>query len=863
MKLLGHLKLWQKLALLIAALLIPTLLAGAFYWRTVNEAIVVTRDELNGARYLQPLGALFTEILDHGANSHAVLNGDTSHREAVTASEARIASLIATIDPVDAQLDGQFDTSSKWQIVKAQWSALASRGATLAPQESLTQHADLVALVSALNMRVWMVSQLSLDPLPTGYYVIASATDTLPGAMNDMATVRARAMGAAISGALGEGDREAISLSHVRVRAAFDVMRVELDSIAAASPAVRTVVIPALQKAADDYSHFFDVIRARILDAPKIEITAADVHAMGSATSHTMTELSDALYAAILGELEQRLAAQTSGRLINTIIIVLVLSLALLLGRLITTAVVRPIAHAVSVFGSIATGRYDNAIDQAGTDETGQVLSALGEMQNRLRILKEEETNAAATLTGRIRAALHNARSAILVTDADLRIVYVNRAFDALIRESESELRKHLPRFSCATLLGSSLEVLYVNEAGCRAAFAQLRSTSTEEVTLGSRVFRIFGSPVTSESGERIGTVLEWIDRTQEVGVEGEMQQMLAAVLAGDLERRISVENKVGFFETLSRGVNQLADKLAAIVRSVKAATGEVHQGAQEISAGNANLSQRVEEQSSSLEQTASSMEQMTSTVRANADNAAQANQLAIAAREQAEKGGHVVAQAVHAMSGINSASQKMADIVGVIDELAFQTNLLALNAAVEAARAGEQGRGFAVVASEVRNLAGRSATAAKEIKQLIQHSVSQVEGGSRLVSESGETLGRIVSSVKKVSDIVAEIAAASREQASGIEQVNRAVTQMDEITQQNAALVEQANAASQAVAHQARQLDEMMTRYRLGHDDAAPAGAAPSRAQQPSAVSPGANTHTVVERENRGASRSWNSASA
>ncbi len=266
----------------------------------------------------------------------------------------------------------------------------------------------------------------------------------------------------------------------------------------------------------------------------------------------------------------------------------------------------------------------------------------------------------------------------------------------------------------------------------------------------------------------------------------------------------------------MSRGVNQLADNMSEIVRRVKQASAEVHRGAEEISAGNANLSQRTEEQSSSLEETASSMEEMTSTVKQNADNAGQANQLAIAARDQAEKGGAVTTKAVRAMADINDASRRIADIIGVIDEIAFQTNLLALNAAVEAARAGEQGRGFAVVASEVRSLAGRSATAAKEIKDLIQDSVRKVQDGSTLVTQSGQTLEQIVSSVKKVSDIVAEIAAASREQSAGIEQVNRAVMQMDELTQQNAALVEQATAASQGMADQARELNEMMSRYRV-----------------------------------------------
>ena len=263
----------------------------------------------------------------------------------------------------------------------------------------------------------------------------------------------------------------------------------------------------------------------------------------------------------------------------------------------------------------------------------------------------------------------------------------------------------------------------------------------------------------------------------------------------------------------------------------------------------------RSEEQSSSLEETASSMEEMTTTVKQNADNAGQANQLAIAARDQAEKGGTVVSQAVKAMADINDASKKIADIIGVIDDIAFQTNLLALNAAVEAARAGEQGRGFAVVASEVRSLAGRSATAAKEIKELIQDSVRKVEDGSVLVTQSGQTLEKIVASVKKVSDIVAEIAAASREQSSGIEQVNRAVMQMDELTQQNAALVEEATAASQAMAEQVRGLNEMLARYQVA--ESALSGSYLSSAHA-SGTEATARAEGAGRSERRGGARPW-----
>jgi methyl-accepting chemotaxis protein len=304
----------------------------------------------------------------------------------------------------------------------------------------------------------------------------------------------------------------------------------------------------------------------------------------------------------------------------------------------------------------------------------------------------------------------------------------------------------------------------------------------------------------------------------------GETQAVVAAAVDGDLTRRIATDDKSGELLTLTQGVNTLIETMASVVRRIKESSEEVLIRAEEISSGNTNLSQRTDEQASSLEQTAASMEEMSTAVRLTADNASEANELAIAACAQAEKGGAVVGSAITAMRNINVASRKIADIIGVIDEIAFQTNLLALNAAVEAARASEMGRGFAVVASEVRSLAGRSAAAAKEIKALIQDSVVRVGEGSRLVDESGGTLTEIVAAVKKATSIVARIADSSREQSQGIEQVNRAVTQMDEMTQQNAALVEEAAASSESIVEQIQALNATVARYRVG---ASSAGAA------------------------------------
>ena len=314
-----------------------------------------------------------------------------------------------------------------------------------------------------------------------------------------------------------------------------------------------------------------------------------------------------------------------------------------------------------------------------------------------------------------------------------------------------------------------------------------------------------------------MGVALAWLlvrmIRRPIGGEPTEMEAMTRQIAQGDLTVRFSdTGQETGVYAAM----RDMATQLRGMVSKVTQATAQLSSAAAEIAQGSSDLSQRTEQQASALEETASSMEELTSTVKQSADNAGQANQLASAARNQAEQGGQVVDQAIEAMSAINQSSRKIADIIGVIDEIAFQTNLLALNAAVEAARAGEQGRGFAVVAGEVRKLAQRSADAAKEIKTLITDSVNKVEDGGQLVERSGQTLKEIVISVKKVSDIVAEIAAAAREQATGIEQVNRAVLQMDQVTQQNAALVEETAAASHVMGDQAKELQNLMGFFKL-----------------------------------------------
>jgi methyl-accepting chemotaxis protein len=345
------------------------------------------------------------------------------------------------------------------------------------------------------------------------------------------------------------------------------------------------------------------------------------------------------------------------------------------------------------------------------------------------------------------------------------------------------------------------------------------------------------------------GGIVFWLVRhiMRQLGGEPAYAMAVAhAISDGDFSRSVTVAP--GDTSSLLYSINAMRERLTGIVGDIRQSTETIAVASRQIASGNADLSARTESQASSLEETASSMEELTSTVKQNAENARQANQLVVSTADVAAKGGQVVGQVVDTMASIKDSSRKIADIIGVIDGIAFQTNILALNAAVEAARAGEQGRGFAVVASEVRNLAQRSASAAKEIKSLIEDSVGKVDTGGKLVDEAGRTMEEIVGSVKRVTDIMSEIAAASQEQSAGIEQVNQAVVQMDDATQQNAALVEEAAAAAESMQNQAAKLAEAVSVFKLsaGAYQTRPEATVPRRA--PAAL-PKARTGTSPAR--------------
>ncbi len=683
-------------------------------------------------------------------------------------------------------------------------------------------------------------------------------------------------------------DREPASLEAFKQQA--NAFTETLDALQAHSSELTPAEISLLNAISDQQKN----IAANILDLAAIQLSnkwRTDSYLFEKKLTPLLDDIRDTLANIELPQPDTAATPateqQTVERITPAIRLTLVLAaLAVMAGLtwLLSRSVLTGINQAYDLARNIAAGKLDNRVNINADNEIGQLLEAMLTMQEKLKRETDSRKTELRRLS-RITHALDHVSANIVIAGKDHRIRHINQAALALFSDAREDFLQQASHFDPAALTGQDIGIFHENPAGHIQTISSLSKPLRLQLNIGTRVFDYLASPIFDERGQRLGTVIEWQDKTNSIEVEQHITEVIKAARNGQLNRRLTLasENEYyslleeqlnallgtneqiiedairvmgaiangdltqtittsykGDYLELKNNINQTVSKLTCIIGHIRETAEMSKENAHEIRQSNMELSVRTEQQSAAIEKTAASIEQITGIARQNLGNTQSVNSLAAEARDEARDGGKVVTRTIEAMTAISDSSKKISDIIHVIDEIAFQTNLLALNASVEAAHAGELGRGFAVVATEVRNLAQRSAEAAKEITDLIEDSSQKVEEGARLVDESGETLDQIINSISKVSNIISEISMAGEEQASGIEQVNKAILEIDETTQQNTAMVEETAAASEALGRQADELARLVDYFSI-----------PAQAETETAAD-----DSFIER--RGAGRPW-----
>lgn len=859
-----------KMTLIALLALIAVIVPSRTLYYNLNDSIAFTDMEVQG---LAPADAVLRlnqqlQLLTQGQASTSAVQGELS----------ALKTLIAQQLPNSA-------AAEKIALLQQDWQALAEP--SLEQMQQFSQRVNTELMNAILES-----SGLSYDPVAASYHLIVAAYQNMPRVMSSLAQLRQLGLRQA---ELTADDAAKVSI-HGQILQQQQLLAAPLGdfvhNVKQAAVTEPQVAEAGLDKELNTLQQGVAALQLQLsrVSSPAAFSAIADPLLTHAASMNQLTS-------SLLQRLMQQRSADAHDQQTSMLwSLTLLLVVAMSLGVFIVINTNRAIIGSVRIANAIAAGDFSQARDSRRQDEVGELLQALWQMNRSLQQAAEQAQELQARTAAdaerarqeaevarentRIRQALDESSTNVLIADRQGIVVYANHAMQQLLQQMEPVLRARQGSFSAAAVIGQPLANIYRVYSSDLQPLEHLNRSQTEDLELSGLQLRVIASPIRSPQGERLGSVLEWQNRTQEVLAEMEIAQAVSAAARGDFSRRLREQGKQGFFLELAKQLNQLIDQsasslrdinqvlqaladgdltqrvqaqyqgefdalkqncnqscdnLALLMTNLRTVAFEIQRASNEITTGNEDLASRTEQQASSLEQTASGMDELSGTVQTNANNAHHAAELAKQACDIAGDNGQVIQQLVHTMAGINEAAQRIADIIGVIDGIAFQTNILALNAAVEAARAGEQGRGFAVVASEVRALAQRSAIAAKDIKKLIDDSVTQISAGNSLANTSGEQVGEVLKSVTDVAKIMQDIATASSQQADGIGEVAKAVSVMDAMTQQNAALVEEASAAADSLQTQAEQLFQQIAAVRLADTDRAVASLL-AAAKQPSA---------------------------
>jgi len=851
----GNMKLAQKLGVAFCFVLVPLIITIIFLSSAAMNRVDFASKEVEGIHVVVALQKLVQNIAIHRGVSSAYLSGEENYFDQLATHQQNIEDNFKLIETVLAE-NASIAVASNVESIRNDWQSLLTNNLDLLERESIDAHSAIIDKLIDLIVNVADISNLTLDPNLDSYYLMSAVTIDIPNLANRLGIMRAFGTSILSTREINSETKILLNKHLVAVEIAFDNLKQGRTTIFKANPELRSELSLSYDKAIQAANTGLGLIKNEILEPQQLSYFSEPFFNQMTQSIDSIYNLTNALSPALEKLLNERVSQEKTLIYTELAIIAILVLAGCSLGYFVINQSVSSLKTSIKIFKKIEEGNLDNKISSKYKDEIGQLIQAIASMQTTLKDKNNE--------VGRLVSAVKGMSNSIMMADVDGNINYTNPAIESMFRKREDELKNVFPSFSVDNLVGSNFDIFHKNPHHQRQILRPENLPHKASIEVAGLYFELTAVALLDERGEFLGTAVEWVDTTDLVQAQLQVEALIADAGQGKLDNRLDTEafegfmrnladginimldtvvepiencqevlqalskgdlkrtmegNFHGLFEELQKSINTSIENLRNMVGEIVETSSHVSSSAIEISQGNADLSQRTEEQASSLEETASSMEELTCTVKENADAATKANKLSHETMLLAETGGKVVSEAIGAMKDIDDASREISDIISVIDEIAFQTNLLALNAAVEAARAGDQGRGFAVVAAEVRNLAQRSASAAKEIKLLINNSVSKVDLGSQLVNDSGEKLNDIVGAVKNVTSLVSDISNASEEQASGIQQINQAITQMDSMTQQNSALVEEAAASAESLSEQANNLMELMSFFETGKE--------------------------------------------
>ncbi|MBN8487852.1 MAG: HAMP domain-containing protein [Burkholderiales bacterium] len=804
--LLARLLLWQKFALLAMLGLVLCAAPLVLLLINENEQIAVTRQESAGVEPIRQTHALLRAVENHRTALVIRASGNEQTRQL---SSTASPGLEQALTPVQA-LAGAIQDDE----IREHWGEIAKAGAALTSlgevrpdnlEQAVSHLGVMLQNTRDLQEHVADHYGLTLDPAAAGYYLQAAVV--FDAALTTDALSELHADGLRL---LDSPSRsvEALTEASATVRSLRNAQRhyaTQAEKILAADASLEASVGAAAKRADAALLQAIRLAEDALRQVDPVATSVVDYHRTMSAALAAQYQLADQLHAALDTTLAARETSQVTQRATITAIVATLVLLSVATAVLIVRSVTLPIAEAVAAASAVGNGQLDFPIRvDNGRSEASRLLQALARMQADLKERIERDTQVAAANL-RVRQALDTSSTNMMIADADGNIVYLNRAVVQMLQRRETTLRSALPGFDANRVLGQSFDVFHRNPGHQRNLLAHLKGEHKASIQVAGLSFALTANPILDADGLRIGTVVEWADRTDEVAAEREIGAIVEGASSGNFTARVDVQGKQAFFASLGTMFNKLLDTVSRTIVEVRAAADQLTSASAQVSSTSQVLSQSASQQAASLEETTASLQEMSASVRQNSDNATQTDSMAAKAAREAAEGGDAVART-------SAAMKQIATRISIIDDIAYQTNLLALNAAIEAARAGEHGKGFAVVAAEVRKLAERSQVAAQEIGELAGESVG-------LAEKAGALFAEMVPSIDKTSALVQEIAAASAEQAGGVTQITAAMDHLNGATQQNASSAEELSATAEQLSAQAAQLQELMAFFQVAED--------------------------------------------